>query len=62
MYLVVTMPPGSYSLGETAAKEKMVRLVCHKCATRRVADHTHQKKRIARDTLPAAIARNQCKY
>jgi hypothetical protein len=27
MYLVVTMPHGSYSLGETAAKQKMVRLV-----------------------------------
>jgi hypothetical protein len=29
--LVVTMPHGSYSLGETAAKRKMVRLVCDKC-------------------------------
>jgi hypothetical protein len=26
--------PGSYSLGETAAKQKMVRLVCDKCGTR----------------------------
>jgi hypothetical protein len=25
------MPHGSYSLGETAAKQKMVRLICHKC-------------------------------
>jgi hypothetical protein len=32
--LVVTMPHGSYSLGETAAKQKMVRLVCDKCGRR----------------------------
>ena len=31
---VVTMPHGSYWLGETAAKEKMVRLVCDKCGRR----------------------------
>jgi hypothetical protein len=34
VYLVVTMPHGSYSLGETAAKQKMVRLVCDKCGRR----------------------------
>jgi len=28
------MPHGSYSLGETAAKQKMVRLVCDKCGRR----------------------------
>ena len=28
------MPHGSYSLGETAAKQKMVRLVCDKCVRR----------------------------
>jgi hypothetical protein len=28
------MPHGSYSLGEIAAKEKMVRLVCDKCGRR----------------------------
>ena len=32
--LVVTMPHGSYLLGETAAKQKMVRLVCDKCGRR----------------------------
>jgi len=30
MYVVVTIPHGSYSLGKTAAKQKMVRLVCDK--------------------------------
>jgi hypothetical protein len=28
------MPHGSYSLGETAAKQNMVRLVCDKCGRR----------------------------
>ena len=28
------MPHGSYSLGEIAAKQKMVRLVCDKCGRR----------------------------
>src|SRR5215469_12230566 len=28
------MPHGSYSLGETVAKQKMVRLVCDKCGRR----------------------------
>jgi hypothetical protein len=28
------MPQGSDSLGATAAKQKMVRLVCHKCGRR----------------------------
>jgi hypothetical protein len=28
------MPHGSYSLSETAAKQKMVRLVCDKCGRR----------------------------
>jgi hypothetical protein len=32
--LVATMPHGSYSLGETAAKQKMLRLVCDKCGRR----------------------------
>jgi hypothetical protein len=31
---VVTMPHGSYSLGETAAEQRMVRLVCDKCGRR----------------------------
>jgi hypothetical protein len=30
----VTMPRGSYSLGETAAKQRMVRLICDKCGRR----------------------------
>ena len=28
------MPHGSYSLSKTAANQKMVRLVCHKCGRR----------------------------
>jgi hypothetical protein len=33
-HVVVTIPHGSYSLGETAAKQKMVRLECDKRSRR----------------------------
>jgi hypothetical protein len=33
-HVVVTIPHGSYSLGETAAKQKMVRLLCDKRSRR----------------------------